>query len=70
MAYSYNGVTIEQIRRRFFPTTSHNAYYRRVHKLIQAQYLQVRRAWSLSRATARRCAAWAGVIRCRRVATR
>jgi len=48
MAYSYNGVTIEQIRRRFFPTTSHNAYYRRVHKLIQAQYLQVRRAWSLS----------------------
>lgn len=48
MAYSYNGVTIEHIRRRFFPTTSQNAYYRRVHKLVQAQYLQVRRAWSLS----------------------
>jgi hypothetical protein len=47
MAYSYNGVTIEQIRRRFFPTASHNAYYRRVHKLVAAQYLQVRRAWSL-----------------------
>lgn len=48
MAYSYNGVTIEQIRRRFFPHTSHNAYYRRVRRLVKAQYLQVSRAPSMS----------------------
>jgi hypothetical protein len=48
MAYSYNGVTIEQIHRRFFPTASPNAYYRRIRKLVQAEYLQIRRAWSLS----------------------
>jgi hypothetical protein len=48
MVYSYNGVTIEQIHRRFFPHASPNAYYRRVRKLIQAHYLQVSRAPSLS----------------------
>jgi hypothetical protein len=48
MVYSYNGVTIEQIRRRFFPHASHNAYYRRIRRLVTAQYLQVSRAPSLS----------------------
>src|SRR5215211_3700381 len=48
MVYFYNGVTIDEIHRRFFPHASHNAYYRRVRKLVKAQYLQISRAPSLS----------------------
>ena len=40
MAYSYNGVTIETIKKRFWPTaTSKATYYHRIHVLINAGYL-------------------------------
>jgi hypothetical protein len=48
MAYFYNGVTIEHIHRRFFPNASPNAYYRRVRKLVNEQYLRISRGYSLS----------------------
>ncbi len=47
MAYHYNGVTIEQLRRRFFPDRSHNAYYRRIRRLVSEGYLHISRAPSL-----------------------
>jgi hypothetical protein len=41
MTYSYNGVTIETIKKRFWPTaTSKATYYQRIHALITSGYLK------------------------------
>jgi hypothetical protein len=41
MAYNFNGVTIETIKKRFWPSaTSKATYYQRLHALINAGYLK------------------------------
>jgi hypothetical protein len=42
MVYSYNGVLVSHLRRKFWPdVSSRTSYYRRINKLIEAGYLQV-----------------------------